>query len=82
MFASRRFSGLLFISFLGIGIAIATLRPAPAFAACATPTANAGALEWFTADTKFKYCDGTNWIVIGSAGLWTLNGTDIHYAHG
>ncbi|MGZ9108440.1 MAG: PE-PGRS virulence associated protein [Micavibrio sp.] len=53
-----------------------------AHAACATPTANAGALEWFTADTKFKYCDGTNWIVVGSAGLWTLNGSDIHYTPG
>lgn len=53
-----------------------------AYAACAAPVANAGALEWFTADTKFKYCDGTNWTTIGSSGLWTLNGSDVYYTTG
>ncbi len=53
-----------------------------AYAACATPTAAAGALEWFVADLKFKYCDGTNWNFLGTGGLWTLNGANAYYSTG
>ena len=66
------------------GVALAALSSfaAPAQAACATPTANAGSLEWFTADSKFKYCDGTNWTNLGAGGLWTLSGANVVYTAG
>ena len=37
---------------------------AAAYAACTSPAAAAGAIEWFSATTQYKLCDGTNWNVI------------------
>lgn len=34
------------------------------FADCTSPVAIAGSREWFSGDTIYKYCDGTNWIDI------------------
>jgi hypothetical protein len=66
---------------LGAGAALCAFS-GTALAACNTPTAPAGALEWFTADTAFRYCDGGTWQLIGSGGLWTQNGTDLYYTAG
>lgn len=41
--------------------ALSLLCPTVAQAACSTPTANAGASAYFSADKKYKFCDGTNW---------------------
>lgn len=35
------------------------MSPSALFAACASPTGNAGSLNWN--GTAFQYCDGTNW---------------------
>ncbi len=35
-----------------------------AMAACATPTANSGALEYFTGTDEYKFCDGATWVAI------------------
>lgn len=48
------------------------------FAACASPTANAGARQYFTVEQKYKYCDGTTWHVMQDGGLQllaTISGT-------
>lgn len=37
-------------------------------AACSMPNANAGAREYFTSENRMKYCDGTNWVDMMSAG--------------
>ncbi len=71
--------------FFSLGLLLAgslMLFPTHAQAACATPTASAGALEWFVADLKFKYCDGTNWNFLGAGGLWTQNGSNVYYSTG
>ncbi|AZZ36030.1 hypothetical protein CIK05_04230 [Bdellovibrio sp. qaytius] len=50
------------------------------FAACSTPTASAGARKYFTAEKKYKYCNGTNWYVMQNGGLQlvaTISGTAI-----
>ncbi len=36
--------------------------PEIAYAACASPAANEGAREYFTATGTYAYCDGTNWL--------------------
>lgn len=55
------------------------LVPNAAHAACTSPAKGEGAIEWFTADQKFKYCDNTNWVVIGTGGSWVVSGSDIYY---
>lgn len=76
-------SGLIRLSILTVTIWLGSLLLTPvAYAACATPVANSGSLEWFTADLRFKYCDGTNWINLGSGGLWTLSGANVVYTAG
>lgn len=55
------------------------LLPGAAHAACTSPAKSAGAIEWFSADQKFKYCDNTNWVVIGTGGSWVVSGSDIYY---
>ncbi|AZZ36029.1 hypothetical protein CIK05_04225 [Bdellovibrio sp. qaytius] len=48
------------------------------FAACSSPTANAGAREWFTSVRKLKYCNGTNWVSMQLGGISaaaTISGT-------
>ncbi len=40
-------------------------------AACSSPVANIGALDFQS--TVFKYCDGTNWVALGGDGSATLN---------
>ncbi len=37
------------------------LFPPLSFAACTSPAANAGAIEYFSAAGTHKFCDGTNW---------------------
>ncbi|WP_435640498.1 PE-PGRS virulence associated protein [Micavibrio aeruginosavorus] len=56
----------------------------PAYAACTSPAASTGSLEWFSGTSEFKYCDNTNiWISIGGAGLpWVKSGSNIYYNTG
>jgi len=52
-------SGLLFIlAFL----------PGISWALCSTPTAGAGAREFFSATDEYKFCDGTNWVAFPVVG--------------
>lgn len=46
-----------------------------AFGACSSPAAQAGAIEYFTASSQYKLCDGTNWAVI------ELDTTDLGYCN-
>lgn len=48
--------------------ALAALLPGTAFAACTSPAAPEGSLQYFTVGTTFKYCDGTNWVSWGGSG--------------
>ncbi|AGH99003.1 hypothetical protein [Micavibrio aeruginosavorus] len=55
----------------------------PAYAACSSPTALAGSLEWFSGTTEFKYCDGTNWLsMAGGTVTWVQSGSNIYYNTG
>lgn len=45
-------------------ISLLLFHAAPAFAACTSPAASAGTLEWFSGTSEYKLCDGTNWDVI------------------
>ena len=55
----------------------------PAHAACSSPTALAGTLEWFSGTTEFKYCDGTNWLsMAGGTVTWVQSGSNIYYNTG
>jgi hypothetical protein len=55
----------------------------PAYAACTSPAAAAGALEWFTATSEFKYCNGTSWLSAAGTGLpWIKSGNNIYYNSG
>jgi hypothetical protein len=55
--------------------------PAPALAACANPTKNAGDIIYNGDHKKLQYCDGTTWISMGDAPAvpcaqsWTLQNT-------
>lgn len=40
-----------------------------AFADCTSPAAVAGTREWFSADKKLKYCNGTSWVGLHHGGL-------------
>lgn len=40
-----------------------------AFADCTSPFAVAGTREWFSADKKLKYCNGTSWVGLQYGGL-------------
>jgi len=42
---------------------------ANAFADCTSPYGVAGTREWFTADKKYKYCNGTSWVGLHYGGL-------------
>lgn len=35
--------------------------------ACTSPAGVAGTMDYFSGDNEFKYCDGTNWVTLGSA---------------
>lgn len=52
-------------------ISLLLFHTIPAFAACTSPAASAGTLEWFSGTSEYKLCDGTNWdvIVLDSVGL-------------
>ncbi len=39
------------------------------FADCISPVAVAGTREWFSADKKYKYCNGTSWVGMQYGGL-------------
>ena len=41
-------------------------------AACTSPAAVAGAREWFSAEKKYKYCNGTSWVAMQNGGLQTV----------
>jgi hypothetical protein len=44
--------------------AVFLFAPRPAQAACTSPPADAGGLEWFPGTSQYKLCDGTTWNVI------------------
>jgi hypothetical protein len=48
--------------------ALALFLPASAFAACASPTGNAGDMIYNSAYHIYQYCNGTNWIAVGKQG--------------
>lgn len=35
---------------------------------CTSPAAGAGAMDYFTAENTFKFCDGTNWVSMSGGG--------------
>lgn len=82
LFSSAFVSKTKYVACAGAAFIALSFFAGPAEAACASPTANAGSLEWFTADLKFKYCDGTNWTNLGTGGLWTLSGGNLVYTTG
>lgn len=43
-------------------VALAATIPVAAYAQCVSPSAVAGAREWFPGDLTYKVCDGTNWV--------------------
>jgi len=53
--------------------------PSSAHADCTSPAKPAGSLEYFTASSQYKICDGTNWNVVSLSA--TANGT-CSTAHG
>jgi hypothetical protein len=54
---------LLFVAF-----AFVALFGSPAFAACSTPTGSAGDQYYNTDHNVMQYCNGTNWVNMGSPG--------------
>jgi hypothetical protein len=42
-------------------LAFAQFAPSNLYAACASPTAAAGSMNWNSGTVSFQYCDGTNW---------------------
>jgi hypothetical protein len=53
--------------------------PASSFAACTSPAGNAGAMDYVTANSTFKFCNNTNWVDMGA---WLPNSTSIYYNGG
>lgn len=60
-------------------------------AACTSPAAEAGTIQWITADSKVKYCNGTSWqltadTVTGTActaaGEMRFFSSELHYCNG
>lgn len=45
--------------------------PAVAYADCTGPAASAGAREWFSGESTYKFCNGTDWIAFASVGTLT-----------
>ena len=62
-------------------LAFAQFAPSDLYAACTSPAAAAGSMNWNTGTTSFQYCDGTNWLNFGGS-QWTTTGSDIYYNSG
>ena len=41
---------------------------------CAAPSGTEGLMDYFTADKTFKFCNGTDWVDMGSGGAPSLFG--------
>ncbi|MDG0817500.1 LVIVD repeat-containing protein [Bdellovibrio svalbardensis] len=52
-----------------IAILFCVLLPSIGNSACSSPTASAGAMEYFVATSEMKYCNGTSWITTKYGGV-------------
>jgi hypothetical protein len=50
-------------------LAFVQFAPSNLYAACTSPAAPAGSMNWNTGTTSFQYCDGTNWLNFGGVTI-------------
>jgi hypothetical protein len=55
-------------------VILTTVIPNTASAACTSPTATVGAMEYFTSENRFLYCDGARWVM--DAAYLSMSGTN------
>ena len=49
---------------LGVVLFVMVLLPRGASAACTSPTGEAGQIQWISASSAVKYCNGTSWVTL------------------
>jgi hypothetical protein len=73
------------MSFLYAAILILSLSAPRVWAACSSPAANAGNIQWISASSKVMWCDGSNWIDPANGTGASCSGTPagtINYSSG
>jgi alpha-tubulin suppressor-like RCC1 family protein len=54
-------ASFLLLLICSILLFVCAIVPSKAHAACTSPAAAAGAIEWFSSTSEYKLCDGTSW---------------------